>query len=104
VLANLHRLKLQLFKLPRSRRSARLVLFFLLLIAPFAVIHDSADRRPRGGRNLNQIQPKELGSDPLWNHASGTWARDMGILAGLAVIFALLAYLRLRRLSPGRRR
>jgi len=54
--------------------------------------------------NLNQIQPRELGSDPLWNHTSGTWARDMGILAGLAVIFALLAYLRLRRLSPGRRR
>jgi ABC-type multidrug transport system ATPase subunit len=54
--------------------------------------------------NLNQIQPRELGSDPLWNHTSGTWLRDLGILVGLAVIFALLAYLRLRRLSPGRRR
>jgi ABC transport system ATP-binding/permease protein len=57
--------------------------------------------------NLNVIQPAQPGSastDPLWNHTSGTWLRDMVILAGLALIFALLAYLRLRRLTPGRRR
>jgi ABC-type multidrug transport system ATPase subunit/pSer/pThr/pTyr-binding forkhead associated (FHA) protein len=57
--------------------------------------------------NLNVIQAAQPGTqttDPLWNHTSATWLRDMGVLAGLAVIFALLAYLRLRRLSPGRRR
>ena len=54
--------------------------------------------------NLNFIQPVAAGNDPLWNHTSGTWLHDMGILAGLAVIYALLAYLRLRRLTPGRRR
>jgi ABC-type multidrug transport system ATPase subunit len=57
--------------------------------------------------SLNVIQPPQPGSpstDPLWNHTSGTWLRDMCVLAGLALIFALLAYLRLRRLTPGRRR
>jgi ABC-type multidrug transport system ATPase subunit len=57
--------------------------------------------------SLNVIQPAEPGSqstDPLWNHTSAAWLRDMGILVGLSVIFALLAYLRLRRLSPGRRK
>jgi ABC transport system ATP-binding/permease protein len=54
--------------------------------------------------NLNVIQPVAAGQDPLWNHTSGTWLRDMGVLAALSVIYAALAYLRLRRLSPGRRR
>jgi energy-coupling factor transporter ATP-binding protein EcfA2 len=56
--------------------------------------------------NLNELNPSVAGNftDPLWQHASSTWLRDMGTMAGLAVIFALLAYLRLRRLSPGRRR
>jgi ABC transport system ATP-binding/permease protein len=56
---------------------------------------------------LNIIQPSEPGSqstDPLWNHTPSSWLRDMGILVGLSVIFALLAYVRLRRLSPGRRK
>ena len=57
--------------------------------------------------DLNVIQPSQPGSqstDPLWNHTSAAWLRDMAILAGLSVVFALLAYLRLRRLSPGRRK
>jgi ABC-type multidrug transport system ATPase subunit len=55
---------------------------------------------------LNVITPAAPGAitDPLWQHTSSNWLRDMGIQAGLAVLFALLAYLRLRRLSPGRRR
>ena len=43
-------------------------------------------------------------TDPLWDHTAGTWLRDMGAQAGLAVIFALLAWFRLRRLGPRRRR
>ena len=42
--------------------------------------------------------------DPLWDQTSGNWLRDMGIMAGLALIFTLLTWIRLRRLSPGRRR
>ncbi len=56
--------------------------------------------------NLNLITPAAPGNivDPLWRHTSTNWLRDMGVLVGLAVVFTLLAYLRLRRLSPGRRR
>ena len=42
--------------------------------------------------------------DPLWTQTSANWLRDMGIMAGLAAIFALLAYLRLRTLGPRRRK
>jgi ABC-type multidrug transport system ATPase subunit len=56
--------------------------------------------------NLNLITPIAPGNfvDPLWDHTSSNWLRDMGVLAGLAVLFAALSWLRLRRLSPGRRR
>jgi ABC transport system ATP-binding/permease protein len=56
--------------------------------------------------NLNVITPQVPGNftDPLWRHSSETWLRDMGILVGLAVVFGLIAWLRMRRLSPGRRR
>ena len=55
--------------------------------------------------NLNVINPT-LGNftDPLWNHTAGNWLRDMGAMIGLAVIFTLLAYLRMRRLGPRRRK
>ena len=43
-------------------------------------------------------------TDPLWDHTAGNWLRDMGVLVGLAVIFSLLAWLRLRRLGPRRRK
>jgi ABC-type multidrug transport system ATPase subunit len=55
--------------------------------------------------NLNVIGVSTPGStDPLWAHSSGNWLRDMGFTIGLAVIFTLLAWTRLPRLSPGRRR
>jgi ABC-type multidrug transport system ATPase subunit len=56
--------------------------------------------------NLNVITPSAGGNftDPLWTHSAGHWLRDMGAQAGLAVIFALLAWFRLRRLGPRRRR
>ena len=56
--------------------------------------------------NLNVISPTAGGNftDPMWAHTAGTWLRDMGAQAGLAVIFALLAWFRLRRLGPRRRR
>jgi ABC transport system ATP-binding/permease protein len=55
--------------------------------------------------NLNIITPQGQGIvDPLWTQTSQNWLRDMGIMIGLAVIFALLAWIQLRRLSPRRRK
>jgi ABC-type multidrug transport system ATPase subunit len=55
--------------------------------------------------NLNVINPS-VGNftDPLWNHDAATWLKDMGLMIALGVIFALLAWIRIRRLSPRRRR
>jgi len=50
--------------------------------------------------NITQTPP----IDPLWTQTSANWLRDMGIMAGLALIFALLAYLKLRTLGPRRRK
>jgi ABC transport system ATP-binding/permease protein len=50
--------------------------------------------------NISQAPP----FDPLWKQTSANWLRDMGIMAGLAVIFALLAYIKLRTLGPRRRK
>jgi ABC transport system ATP-binding/permease protein len=50
--------------------------------------------------NISQAPP----FDPLWTQTSANWLRDMGIMAGLAAIFALLAYIRLRSLGPRRRK
>jgi ABC transport system ATP-binding/permease protein len=55
--------------------------------------------------NLNVITPPGQGViDPLWKQTSGNWLRDMGVMIGLAVIFALLAYVKLRTLGPRRRK
>jgi hypothetical protein len=56
--------------------------------------------------NLNVISPTAGGNftDPLWDHTAGTWLRDMGAQAALAIIFALLAWVRMRRLGPRRRK
>ena len=53
--------------------------------------------------NLNDISAAPP-FDPLWKQTSANWLRDMGIMAGLAVIFALLAYIKLRTLGPRRRK
>jgi len=56
--------------------------------------------------NLNVINPSVAGNftDPLWDHSAANWLRDVGILIGLGVVFALLAWLRLRRIGPRRRK
>jgi cyanate permease len=55
--------------------------------------------------NLNVIGVVAPGStDPLWRQSSGNWLHDMGMLIALGVIFALLAWLRMRRLGPRRRK
>jgi len=55
--------------------------------------------------NLNQISPPKISiTDPLWTQTASNWLRDMGVMAGLAVIFTLLAYIKLRTLGPRRRK
>ena len=53
--------------------------------------------------NLNRITATPP-IDPLWTQTSANWLRDMGIMVGLAVVFALLAYIKLRTLGPRRRK
>jgi ABC transport system ATP-binding/permease protein len=48
--------------------------------------------------------PTALLSDPLWKHNSTTWLKDMAAMALLGLAFTLIAWWRLVRLSPGRRR
>jgi hypothetical protein len=55
--------------------------------------------------DLNTIGVAAPGStDPLWKQSSGNWLHDMGFLVGLAVLFTLLTWLRMRRLGPRRRK
>jgi hypothetical protein len=55
--------------------------------------------------NLNVIGVVAPGStDPLWAQSSGNWLKDMGLLVALGVVFTLLAWLRMRRLGPRRRK
>jgi ABC-type multidrug transport system permease subunit len=54
--------------------------------------------------NLDTISPQSTIIDPLWRQTSGNWLRDMGFMIGLALIFALLAYVKLRTLGPRRRK
>jgi ABC transport system ATP-binding/permease protein len=56
--------------------------------------------------DLNRINPQVGGgfTDPLWDHTSHTWLRDMGILIGLAVVYALLTWIKLRRTGPRARK
>jgi ABC-type multidrug transport system ATPase subunit len=56
--------------------------------------------------NLNVIAPTAAGNftDPLWDHTAANWLRDMGLQIGLAVLFTLIAWARLQRLGPRRRK
>jgi ABC transport system ATP-binding/permease protein len=54
--------------------------------------------------NLNTlIPPVGMSTDPLWQHTTANWLRDIGLTAGLAVAFLLLTWIRLRWLGPRRR-
>ena len=74
---------------------------FLAWLAParwgFAAIASTA--------NLNRIiPPASMTQDPLWNHTASTWLINMAAMIGLAVVFVLITWWRLNRLSPGRRK
>jgi ABC-type multidrug transport system ATPase subunit len=43
-------------------------------------------------------------ADPLWKHNARTWVTDMAVMLLLALAFTLIAWRRLVKLSPGRRK
>jgi ABC transport system ATP-binding/permease protein len=43
-------------------------------------------------------------TDPLWDHNPSTWLTDMGLLIALGLVFTGLAWWRLLKIKPGRRR
>ena len=54
--------------------------------------------------NVNTLTPITATADPLWNHTSGTWLRDIGFILGLAVVFLIVTWIQLRQLGPRRRK
>jgi ABC transport system ATP-binding/permease protein len=42
--------------------------------------------------------------DAVWTSSAGTWLQDMGLVIALGVIFALVAWFRLKSLGPKRRK
>jgi ABC transport system ATP-binding/permease protein len=55
--------------------------------------------------DLNVINPSMNSKpDPIWNHTSHVWLQDMGLQLALGLVFLLIAWWRLERLSPGRRK
>jgi ABC transport system ATP-binding/permease protein len=54
---------------------------------------------------LNILNPPIGGKpDPLWQHNPHIWLFNMGIQIGLGLVFILLAWRRLGRISPGQRK
>ena len=55
--------------------------------------------------DLNHLVPRgSVPFDPLWQHQATTWLTDMGAMIALSIVFVLIAWWRLNRLSPGRRK
>jgi hypothetical protein len=56
--------------------------------------------------NLNQVTPPPPGNtpDPLWQHSPHIWLFDMAMQLALTAVLAVLAWWRLHRAGPGRRR
>jgi ABC-type multidrug transport system permease subunit len=52
----------------------------------------------------NIIPPGSFKPEWIWNHTPAAWLTDMGASAVLALLFLIIAWWRLVRLSPGRRR
>jgi hypothetical protein len=54
---------------------------------------------------LNVLNPSTGSTtDPLWNHTAGVWLLDMAMMLVLSAVYLLIAWWKLNRLSPGRRK
>jgi ABC transport system ATP-binding/permease protein len=54
--------------------------------------------------NVNALTPVTSAADPLWNHTSATWLRDIGFTVALAVLYLIITWIQLRRLGPRQRK
>ncbi len=52
--------------------------------------------------NLDKLLPRGSTTDPLWAHTPSAWLTAMGALVVLTVVFLLIAWWQLVRISPGR--
>jgi hypothetical protein len=43
-------------------------------------------------------------TDPLWDHNASTWLKDIGLMLVLGLAFTLVAWWRVIKIKPGRRR
>jgi ABC-type multidrug transport system ATPase subunit len=63
---------------------------------PSPAVSSTAATATSGGPSLT--------TDPLWKHSARTWLTDMAMMVLLGLVFTLIAWWRLIRLTPGRRR
>ena len=55
--------------------------------------------------DLNRLLPAGSSTiNSLWQHQASTWLTDIGAMIALSVVFILITWWRLNRLSPGRRK
>jgi ABC transport system ATP-binding/permease protein len=69
--------------------------------------HGTAKARASAGTVAKVAAPADASApkpDPLWKHSPRTWLTDMVIMVLLGLAFTLIAWWRLVKLSPGRRR
>jgi hypothetical protein len=45
-----------------------------------------------------------VATDPLWRHNSATWLKDIGAMLLLGLLFSVIAWQRIIRIRPGRRK
>ena len=50
--------------------------------------------------NVNALTPVTAAADPLWNHTSAAWLRDIGFTVALAVVYLIITWIQFRRLGP----
>jgi hypothetical protein len=53
--------------------------------------------------NFNAF-PRNPLADPLYAPTPAAWLRDVGVLVGLALLYSMITWMRLRRLGPRRRK
>jgi ABC transport system ATP-binding/permease protein len=61
---------------------------------------------PGGGSATAGTGPGDVAgpaTDPLWDHKSGTWLQDVGLMLVLGLLFSVLTWWRLVKIKPGRR-
>ncbi len=72
-----------------------------------AASHSATAGQPAGspaGKPAAAVPTDTVPTDPLWDHNASTWLKDIGLMLVLALAFTLLAWWRIIKIKPGRRR